>query len=1493
MAEVSIPRLLRVHFANIGHNDARLSPLTLDFQRETEMGRREPLDSIIWAENGVGKSSIRTLLFSLLHPNINDVMRATNGPMDNRKYENYFNPRDVSFVLTEWALPPSQQPSLAGMDEVTETVIIGFVASWPTGVRTSLSDLDRHYFMFRPSGVLTFERMPVRGLAEGVDPVRSSREFLEWFRENCKSADGRSTTVHREWLEWLMEVGLDPKIFTYQLRMNGGQGGILGLFKNRINSSTDFVHFFLETVLNADIASDVIEVLNEKRRHIEKKPQWQAEVQFVDEALPLLEMLQKDKAALEEAEERQAADKLKAGGLIAGLALSEAKLKGMIDNAEGRVEDLEVEIVGHKHAFTGIQEYRNWLRREECNLRLEAAQEQLKAAREGHHAARKRLQLLRAAAEYNEWQLRLNECKAIESELNKRRHSYEDVETELRNAGTALVQVLDREIKRADREYEDAKKALTDARRQLTQMQKDHNAVKSDLGKVRESIRGTNAQIQKREKALHRLLASGALQEAEAPADALERWEALLEQADMDGVDAEEARSGLEEERKQLDARRTERLVALTKAQSEMDRLRHQVDRDELRRQSLATDEDLRALLDHVEEVDLSDEDLANTVAERIAKLQRESFRLQRLLEDDKETLESIEASSSQLYPPPREVVSLLNTLREDFGIPAHFAAEELDNAYPEDPDTAEAQFVANPARYMGIMVHTAEALEQVKRFQDAIPKPAFPVVISVAGSDAAESHENALVLKPGHQAAFNRMAARDLIEPLVEKIRSKEDEIVALGRRVKRCQRAADGLDKFLVDYPDGTLRALMERVDAQAVRLQGLEGEQQRDQERLVELERELAKLDDRLKAALNLKRDAQSALARLRDFMEDYEHHYQELQETLASLRARLHELEDEGLRLEASIEEQQHLATHRQEMVFNRKSEFERLSDQQQGVRYQGGELADITHVTVTEAEQSYDLCMQRFRKVSEKDETLRARLEEKQNVARAQEKRFRGELLENSVEAVEEVVVEGAIQDRLVTAQAEEDEARGLVGSAQEAVKQAKAEMSQLAPVSDDFKLPKGEKMPQSVEAARRKRAKLQAELESLQEQIDVCKAAQDELRDKLRNWERHASLRKFKREELERHLTEEIAKAEPEELPEDNAALERYMELFWSEFNQHRREYSNCRLGLDRRCEKLEKLAADPRFAEFSNDKREILKVRESLLRLTEDIIKEFEVFRKVIETSLKISEEATDAIVTRLDASVSDAVHLITLSKSASRLPDAMEGWGGRSFLKITPRGSVGATLDERRPTYEKVLREVLKSGKPLRGLDLVKRCVDALVGEKGFSVTVMKPGYALKTNLHDITEVKSWSDGEKITSVILLYCTMVQLRAASGAAQSTADKGMRSNGMLFLDNPFGEANSMTFVRMQLTMARALNIQLVYTASGSHKHLMARFPRVVRLSQESGLQSNKTYVKATDVGQELRAQVNVTSVRAAHFGRRAPRSQESQQEAIPELSDS
>lgn len=1467
----SIPHLLRVHFANIGHPDARLSPLTLDFQGIKDMSGVEPLDSVIWAENGVGKSSIRALLFSLLHPNIHDVMKSSNAPLDNRKFELFFGDKDSAFVVTEWALPSRDQRPLTGFAEDPHSLIIGFTAFWPAGHQSSLGDLERHYFMFEPRGALTFDRLPIRGLALGTEPLEHSKAFLEWFRTHARTIEGRSTTIHKEWSSWLAEVGLDPVIFAYQLRMNGSQGGILGLFKNRINSSTDFVHFFLETVLNDDAAGDVVDVLNEKKAHLQKKVEWEAEISFVNEALPLLEGLQRRKKDYRQAERAFARDRQKAGGMISGLVLTERELKARGEELRGELKDCERDISAKQETYLLFQEYRSWLRYHESVLGYELAETRLEGAHEAHGSARTDLRLLKAALEHLHWQAKLDECRAIEKELAERQNTNVDVEISLRNAGTVLARVLDREIKKAETELADGRNDLALSRKNLVTNQKRYNRVKSDLGKVNEALRGIDAQMQNREKVLRRLVHSLVLEEGESPRAAVTRWKNELRGAEETAVGVQEKLFGLEEVRGGLRNNQHERLIKITKLQSEMERMEIARAADRYTMEELESDRNLRLLMGE-EQVTLANPDLSTTIRERLARDQREVFELSRLLADERETLANIEASESRLYPPPAEVSKLLRLLRDDLAISAFPATEELDRRFPDDPERAEQLFMADPARFMGIMVPDKKALDRVAKVSGRIHKPAFPIQVSLSGGKVSEPAADALVLRPGHFAAFNRKAAAGLIEPLRSSIASHEARIDELHHTAKRLNATLDKLQKFLAVHSGGNLAEINEKIEDKRTVIGVLEIEQSTDQEKQRALDGEMIEASESVKAANQLKQRCEASLARLRDFIEDHESQYSKLQDDLASTRQQLHTLEDKSLRLEAALEEDHHLVAEQQELIFARKNNLDQKQEKARAVHYQGGELGDVGKLTLTEVEASYNLFLDRFRKVSEKDETLRARLEEKRIMAGEREARFRRELGPHDEKAVAEILAQGPLDDRLVTSENGEREAFKAVGAAEAALANARESLREAPTVRVDYEPPPEESLPEDAEAVKAKRAEIGELLERWRGAIDEGKERLSHLREDCRLLREDITLRTLKREELVTHVPD-YQEAEDVSLPRDNQELKRLLDDFWELFHEHRRKYHQSKRDLDDSFEKLKDLASDTRFQDFSNDKRELLKIRESVMRLTDDIVNEFHIFREVILTSLRLSEESVEAILTRLDAHVSDALYLLNLARSSSRLPESMEDWGNLSFLKMEIAGKVIELLEERKPVYERVLREALESGKPIRGIDLIKRGVDALAGVKGYRVSIMKPGYALKTEYHPITDVKGWSDGEKITTVILLYCTMVQLRAVSGGGkEARTGEGTLSNGMLFLDNPFGEANSLTFVKMQLSMARALNIQLVYTASGSHKHLMARFPRVIRLSQESAEASQKTFVKATDVGKEVRASINVT---AAHFGKR------------------
>ena len=244
-----IPKLLRVHFAGVGHTDARLDPLTLPFYRDGGMGP-EPVHSTIWAENGVGKTSIRSLLFSILQPDTNRVMKSANAGVGKREYVGFFGGHDHAIILLEWVFDDVRR-RLPGMENAgAPRRIIGMAANWPSRLadladeNRSLGDLHRTYFSFTPNQGVYWEVLPVKGLVGGADCCKTTKEFLDWLRTHRQSIDLKTCETHAEWRAHLEELGLDPKLFDNQLNMHGS-GGAIQLFRDRIRTSREFVRFYL------------------------------------------------------------------------------------------------------------------------------------------------------------------------------------------------------------------------------------------------------------------------------------------------------------------------------------------------------------------------------------------------------------------------------------------------------------------------------------------------------------------------------------------------------------------------------------------------------------------------------------------------------------------------------------------------------------------------------------------------------------------------------------------------------------------------------------------------------------------------------------------------------------------------------------------------------------------------------------------------------------------------------------------------------------------------------------------------------------------------------------------------------------------------------------------------------------------------------------------------------------------------------------------------
>ena len=139
-----------------------------------------------------------------------------------------------------------------------------------------------------------------------------------------------------------------------------------------------------------------------------------------------------------------------------------------------------------------------------------------------------------------------------------------------------------------------------------------------------------------------------------------------------------------------------------------------------------------------------------------------------------------------------------------------------------------------------------------------------------------------------------------------------------------------------------------------------------------------------------------------------------------------------------------------------------------------------------------------------------------------------------------------------------------------------------------------------------------------------------------------------------------------------------------------------------------------------------------------------------------------------------------------------------------------------------------------ILEEGKIPGGIELVFRAVLALVGETGVDATILKPEAQCRKIRYPVREMSSWSEGERTTVAILLYCTLVKIRA-----QSRGHAGRRAEvSALLLDNPVGPCSKREFLEMHRWIAGQLGVQLIYATGVNDAQALSVFPNRVRLAK-------------------------------------------------------
>jgi hypothetical protein len=136
-----------------------------------------------------------------------------------------------------------------------------------------------------------------------------------------------------------------------------------------------------------------------------------------------------------------------------------------------------------------------------------------------------------------------------------------------------------------------------------------------------------------------------------------------------------------------------------------------------------------------------------------------------------------------------------------------------------------------------------------------------------------------------------------------------------------------------------------------------------------------------------------------------------------------------------------------------------------------------------------------------------------------------------------------------------------------------------------------------------------------------------------------------------------------------------------------------------------------------------------------------------------------------------------------------------------------------------------------------------LLQACEAAIVGD--FKVSLLKPNDAYALRYVPVQETAIMSNGQRATAAMCLLMILSALRAKNRT------KGVPGVGILFLDNPFGNASAGYLVSVQRRVAAALGIQPVYTTGVRDYDALAPFRNIVALSNDQARGRMLRYVRA------------------------------------------
>jgi hypothetical protein len=1446
----------RIHLSSVGPEGARFDPLTLDLTRSDGT---IAMDTILWLENGGGKTVLLRLLFAVLRPD----QVASFGTEDTGRIKGlpaFLLADDTAHVIVEWR---HIDPKSRRIGDVTVT---GLVAEWRGRTRSSDSgNLIRTWYSLRgPEESLRLDTLPST-TKEGRRLSRAMylERLRDWAKQGGKSSgrplDLRVEETQRSWLDHLTGLGLDAALFLYQVKMNSGEGGASKLF--RFATDEEFLEFFLTVVTEPTSLTSMDQSLDELAVKVAKRPRYELELEYGTGVLSNLDALVAAKGraeaaakALQEAVRgaQDLRDRIAAARALAEEHVRDARETADREAAKEREHDLRRRRLMDEEAE---------LRRLAAEFRRDEARQHLTLADEAYGAAERRAKAWRQVDRVSAFRVAQAEVEAARAAYDAvekgtvtlrqardtaARHFHERLQAEM----TVQLDVATQEVTAANQLDRDAERASNEATEALLEAR--------DAQTGRERLQKEIASTRQRRAAA---VAAKYLEEFESTADAVARWEEVIRRLDAEIAELRARREALSDELATLEAaidrQEQERLATL----AEIHPVEQAFTAGEQSRRRLISEPRLIELAENQDfDLEIVGPALAHRLQDLVAKTERALVTLEVRGADDQRAVAAIQETG--YLPPPLDLEDVVNYLRQR-GVTRvttgwRYIAESTSSIH-------QARVIARrPDLVSGVILNSQEDLERARALlEEAELDPNLAIVVGTDGElfGAETSGEEHLVVPPA-LALYDRAAAQAELVRRQQQLEVLETQRQDLRETMRADQALADEIVRHLEAFPRGALAAMAQRLETLRARITGLQADVEQARARKREAATELRDLDARERIIHQERPLCEGRVGELRGLFEaeaaavQGERQIEELFATELGWNQLAGDAKERATRLRAEARTaRDSAADHRAAAQrLERDVAVVPLADRPLEVspsqaRQLLSTLADLDTLRSTAIE------LDRLLQSKTTGSAAATELQRRIDLRDAVERELRH--LETSIQQDAEQLLDlpdgvDPASRRRAAERAEEalrlaTEDR-LTAGRDHAVAERELEMAAPRDGRGRFVQFPPDRLPSDRLTAERWAAERSREYEreaaARSAAADAAAAARERAIAAEGDATRMRTIVSTLSEVLGSVTTAAVDAPRPAAPFEGDAesAFTRSTGALRDTGHAARRAEDQVRRTLT----DLTAFARQERFTGLSGQlhRRLTQDHPDAILRDSPVLLASVHLLVNQLQVEIQTLQQHRGLVVQSLAGLTDQAISHLRVAEKQSRLPAGSGPWADQAFLRIRfeAPGAPSDTVSRLTPLVA-ALAQMEGQRRPKGSRLLTQAVMASVVGE--LKVTVLKPNPAGEVVYVPVAEMGTMSGGMRSTAAIALFCTLARLRAHNRSR--SRDMGV---AVLCLDNPLASANAPYLIDLQLAVAQAAGIQLLYTTGINDFIALRRFSNPIALSNDAARRTMLRYVR-------------------------------------------